>query len=1745
MAAAMLETPSRVWRRIQEVEGQDMPSLPSLPVFEDSADQASTQSESMDLSDASNPLTSTPATYKSSNTMTTIRPPGSTGSTARFAHSINSRSSKSSTGLSASRASTAYQSIGASKRDDSFDVSIIPVIPREDLDIRSSDHESRSKDDSVPDDYLPPISIDADHDVDVDLSDALRPISRSNSPGPDLPGMTPMSKKYDYSVSLKSEPRPSPMNPMRNVSFRRPISRNTRTPSLTRTESPSPTSSLSSQPTPQSARSQRQSPRPHASSPAQVPLPRSNTASPMPSGSAFNTPASVINARGVPLPRSRTNSPTVAPLVRVRDEREQTVHTVASETEDDMDEAPTSLPPPPSVSEPEDFTMGTDIHTEETRSDAPGQDDREPTFSSEEMTQTSRGGHDTINLHYRSITPGFGSPAQSSMMTPTPAFPPRPRARFNVNPVQAPQHSTTPPDLPVYASQETGPEEQNNNTWRADTRTDAYREGIPETPGTSHKRSFLLSVINSTARPRIKLSTPHPHRAGSEAPEMSVPEEDESDTTVSAANANPRTAFAGVTPRPRAAARPRLSHPLSQAWTVTAQEPQSAIRIESRTQSPGGYDGAIDRASFISTASSQDLTTHARANASFDPIIGLGERGHGVSRFNANKLNNYLHGLNRKLQEENEDVTSRLRMYEERFGSLETTSGADQTIANARRKSSGRRVSAGPTGLGDVAEVAAEDWVEEKAAMEEDIEQLKDELARAIQEKDAAVGARAEVEKDLEEERGERGQAKEKYASKIAALEQKVQAVVDELDVKLQDAERRAMIAEKDKHQIVKDVERRLAEVVIERDLLAERTEKAESALASGRDLGSDVNAANERVSKVLGDLKNANIHIRELEEERSRQDEQIEELEQALHEQKAHVSALEEALQIKSVELGQTSARINTLEGELKIARITTESYKAEIAQNDQDAEAAVEHIESLTEQLTIKQSQLEATTVMLDEERDRANRVEAETKRTSELTKQVEEALDAAEMKMRADEEEIVSLKAKNATLERELGRSRSRSVSHLAPDAEAQEQIEALEAELEEANKEIARLNVKFSQSPARKAMEKAKDAKIELLEQEKEDLLERIKSLRRDSLPFSTPMKANSSKLSPMHRHILSMTMRSPKTPGGPLRDLSWLQSTMHDPTLTPLISEIERLNEELERAHMVVDDQLDRLGDAGVDAITVAVQLEDAKSKIVTLEEEIGRITRNEERRKRRLEKLHCQKCLVKVDTRVMEQKLMADESSILSETSMALEPPTPPTRTSEKLRADLETVNTQLASMKKQWEEEKRQLIGDKAVLQDATTRLHAEVRQAKSEIQRYAESERASEKTKANMQGELGKAKRMVEELEHALTTERARLRSLTTGQVDVERRKDEVALQLRRNEADMADIREELQRIKQENRELEAEMRSNATIDQKARLLEAKVSENSETIEQLRKERSLLVSDHKDLQRQFVQITEHVTKLREEHAASQAAHDNRRHELDMKLLEIEDLRRALSAREDDLERVEAEKRRIASERGDVDRDVAALEADLRRVKREAEAFGRDLKALRAQKERLEADRKDERTKAERAQKQSQTQIRLLKDEAREQKDMVLVLQKRLSEHVCAADGQQLSILRSQHKEECKGLIVQIRYLKAKYTRESTMRSDLCNQKRYLLVLLARSERNEQKILAAIAQIGFPTTPAPTLPVAKRRKTLRSVAHCVMFLARARRASEAWREQSAAKDAIALAYQEVRKRRQSAKDGA
>lgn len=69
---------------------------------------------------------------------------------------------------------------------------------------------------------------------------------------------------------------------------------------------------------------------------------------------------------------------------------------------------------------------------------------------------------------------------------------------------------------------------------------------------------------------------------------------------------------------------------------------------------------------------------------------------------------------------------------------------------------------------------------------------------------------------------------------------------------------------------------------------------------------------------------------------------------------------------------------------------------------------------------------------------------------------------------------------------------------------------------------------------------------------------------------------------------------------------------------------------------------------------------------------------------------------------------------------------------------------------------------------------------------------------------------------------------------------------------------------MRQQLQHIKQENHDLEKELRSNANAEQKARLLEAKVAGNLGSIDQLRQERSLLAADHKELQRRYAKATE-----------------------------------------------------------------------------------------------------------------------------------------------------------------------------------------------------------------------------------------------------------------------------------------
>ncbi len=101
-------------------------------------------------------------------------------------------------------------------------------------------------------------------------------------------------------------------------------------------------------------------------------------------------------------------------------------------------------------------------------------------------------------------------------------------------------------------------------------------------------------------------------------------------------------------------------------------------------------------------------------------------------------------------------------------------------------------------------------------------------------------------------------------------------------------------------------------------------------------------------------------------------------------------------------------------------------------------------------------------------------------------------------------------------------------------------------------------------------------------------------------------------------------------------------------------MSPFLTELARLQQELDRANASIDDKLDRLEDAGFGVVELTKQLEDARDDIVTLEDEIARLSRREDRRVRRLQRLRCTKCRTKIDMRGLDSTGDADERSVVA-----------------------------------------------------------------------------------------------------------------------------------------------------------------------------------------------------------------------------------------------------------------------------------------------------------------------------------------------------------------------------------------------------------------------------------------------------------------------------------------------------------
>lgn len=757
-------------------------------------------------------------------------------------------------------------------------------------------------------------------------------------------------------------------------------------------------------------------------------------------------------------------------------------------------------------------------YTAESREAVSEADPHEPTYGSEATPRQIHGVD-------KAVTIPESSPAPSAVFTPTPVFQLRPRARFQV-PVptftsQQPA-TTTPPD------REATEDENTINTHMPP------REDLDPTTPYSHKRSFLMDVINSTARPRMKFPTPHPHRG--KVPETPMQESIQSSSSLSTA-ATPAPArltnvFAGATPRPGppANARDRLSHPLAQAWT--AINTQSDGGHESQPDSPVD-DHLQDRASFVSTASSHDLTVHARANTSFDPAMGLTAQGAGVGRFNAKKLNSYLYGLNKRLEDENRNLVERITELEAEARSKGTstspatssTSSVPGRFVNAGR---GRaRVSMSPGGLGNVEEEEEDgNNLLEKVELEAIIQGLQGELEKSNKEKEE-YEAKFNAERALD---------KQRWRDRMTEVEKGVEDIVRDLEQKLDKAE-----------SDVKEAARCAEVVEAERDVALKKAENAERALAAEADIGKEMNAVNEELGRLSGELKKAHLLTRNLEDDLGERNTKVAQLEAELRDEKDIVEGLDQELATRLDEIESLRKQAGEQSKKLKVNSDELRDTKGYVAELEAEAEAATERIQVVEVELESIQAHLRETVKEGIQAQGRVEELEEEVGRLNELGHQMQEALEVADRKDKSHDRGVAELRGTISALERELEREKekSRSLSRTAefpivPNAD----VEALEIELDDAHKEITRLKVLMQQSPARRAMEVAKDNRIELLEREREDLLKRVQVLR--GAVNGTPSKvmndvtvANAA--SPFQRPMVSML--SPRTPGGPLRDVS--------------------------------------------------------------------------------------------------------------------------------------------------------------------------------------------------------------------------------------------------------------------------------------------------------------------------------------------------------------------------------------------------------------------------------------------------------------------------------------------------------------------------------------------------------------------------------------------------------------------------
>lgn len=188
---------------------------------------------------------------------------------------------------------------------------------------------------------------------------------------------------------------------------------------------------------------------------------------------------------------------------------------------------------------------------------------------------------------------------------------------------------------------------------------------------------------------------------------------------------------------------------------------------------------------------------------------------------------------------------------------------------------------------------------------------------------------------------------------------------------------------------------------------------------------------------------------------------------------------------------------------------------------------------------------------------------------------------------------------------------------------------------------------------------------------------------------------------------------------------------------------------------------------------------------------------------------------------------------------------------------------------------------------------------------------------------------------------------------------------------------------------------------------------------------------------------------------------------------QLDLQNEELEELRFIASSQADEIKRVNGLKKN--ADQGFRKQFLASsLSSELDCIQSEADQLGHDLQELLADRDGLVTHYRRKLEMLEQKEGQNQLQLAMANEHLDHYKMQDTYVTEKSAHyvfysyfcHLHAFSQDVLLALSARHKAECKGLFVQIRYLKARCNRESEFRNDLAHQKYYLLVILSRFQK-------------------------------------------------------------------------------